>query len=300
MLIGAGHQVTILKAAGKYWPRVDEVAGADLVVNHAMQVHPDLLNRVASKLPETTFVNCNHSAIGHLERAGNWAADRFTAAIHAARNFRNVWYASQDGIAEQVGKAAGIERAIWLPVPGHILDPRTYRPPAEPACVVIAGRPDPIKNILMQFIALGLMRDRVRLSLCVNPTPQILNALKALDLPCDFRGCMPHPKWLNFLRTTADVVLTVSLAESYGFVAAEAAQLGVPIVASDVIRFADPFMVVPTGDPVAIADKLDFVLYEHEHAANRAAKFARASAELQLSGYLRRIEWLAGPKTSQY
>jgi glycosyltransferase involved in cell wall biosynthesis len=261
-----------------------------------MQAPPELLRPIAEQMPKTQFIHINHSALPHLEREQPRFVDRFTASLHSARQVPNIWYASQDRVAEDVGKAAGIERAIWLPVPGHVLEPRKYRAPGERLRVVIAGRFDPIKNNLTQIVACGMMREMVDLVLCVEPNKQTQNLLHALQLPADVRGLLPHGEWLDLLRTEADVVLCCSHAESYGFVAAEAMQIGVPVIASPAIRFADPVLTTPGKTPGQIAGKIAVAKQDHQERASEAVKLGRQAAEDQLRNYLKQISYLGSTK----
>lgn len=290
ILAASGHDAVVFPCRENECPAIAKLHGFDLICNHAMQAPPEMIRVLAESMPDVAFVNINHSAIAHLERLNSKFCNKFTASIHSARQVQNVWYASQDPMAETVGRAAHIDRAIWLPVPGHILEPRPPRPPNRPANVVIAGRDDPIKNNLIQVLACGLLGDQIQLVACVEGGRSVANTAHALGLPIQRLGLLDHADWLNLLGRDADVVLCVSHAESYGFVAAEAMQMGVPVVASDAIRFADPDLVVSTGSPEAIAAAVEKAIGNYAAHAAKASQLAREAAEQQASEYVVRLQ----------
>lgn len=289
LLEGDGHTVAIFPVVRDGCPGVNELRPFDMVCNHAMQAPPEKLRPIAEALPGTTFLHVNHSAIPHLERIDTRFVDRLTASLHSARQVPNVWYVSQDAVADDIGKAAGIDRCMWLPTPGHVLEPRAYRPPAERPKVIIAGRSDPIKNNLIQLIACGMLRDSIELVLCLTPDATIKNTLRALDMPTTIKGLLPHSEWIEYLRSAADAVLCCSLAESYGFVAAEAMQSGVPVVASNAIRFAHPELTVAVNTPAMVASRIELAIDCHQRLAAESAEMASREARTQVSEYLRRI-----------
>ena len=289
MLEADGHEVALFAVARDDCPCASDLAGFDLVCNHAIQAPPETIRKIAEQLPNVQFININHSALAHLERTTPRFVNRFTASIHSARQLPNVWYASQDPVARDVGRATGVERCVWIPTPGHELKPRPYREPAERPVVVIAGRADAIKNNLVQLIACALVRDQIRLVLCMEPDLAIRNTLHALQYQPDVMGLLDHGQWLDFLRTTADVVLCCSLAESYGFVAAEAMQTGVPVVASNAIKFAHRELTIDANTPQTIAYRISFAIDNHRRMATECAALASGEAAFQVAEYLRQI-----------
>lgn len=290
----AGYEVTTLSMAPD--DPVD-LEGFDLVLNHAMQIPPDVVARCATRQPGTVFVTVNHSAIAHLERLGDRYVRLFDESLRIAATLPNCWYASQEPVAETIGRAAGISRCVWLPTPGHPIIARKYRAPGDPATVVLAGRTDSIKNNLVQLVACGLVM-KIRLVLCMDPSHTIQQVVDRLGIECEWRGKLEHADWLSFLQHEPDVVLCCSLAESFGYVAAEAMASGVPVVGSDAIRFCDPALRAQTASPEDIAAKISRALSAHSLYAATAAKLGREVADRQTAGYLAKIEMLAKHATA--
>ena len=254
-----------------------------------MQSPIESIRAAAEKLPNTTFVNVNHSALPHLEQPNQRYLDRFTSSLHSARQVPNIWYASQDDVAVSVGIAAGITRCCHLPLPARVLTPRPPREPNTPANIVIAGRADAIKNNLVHLIACGMLRDSTRLILCLNPDRMFRNTLHALRLDADVRGLLPHDQWIDLLRDEADLVLCCSHAESYCFIAVEAMQIGVPVVSSSAVRFTPPDQVAPGGTPSAIAETVEYVLSHYPQCVANGIESASTSAKQQRSHYVSQI-----------
>lgn len=288
----SGHLVDIVPVGRDRQIVVDKLSGYDLVCSHAMQISTGIVAEAAERFPATKFVVINHSAIAHLERLGDAYVNVFAESLRLARELPNVWYASQEPVAEALRESTGIERCMWLPSPGVSLSPREFRGPSEPATVVIAGRVDSIKNNLVQAIACGMTRHKVRLVLCTRRTAAMAAVVEQLGVDHQWRGQLPHPQWIEFLRSEADVVLCCSLAESFNFVAAEAMQLGVPVVASDAIRFRDPALRAKHTDPMEIAAKIDAALDDYADRCDAAASLAAETVAEQEREYLSRIAGL--------
>lgn len=287
VLESAGYSAAILPIA-----RDDQhlrLGQYDMVINHAMRLPPETIRRHASANPTTTFVNLNHSALAHLESTGERYTRHHIRSLALARDLPNCWYASQEPVADNIRIAAGVERCVWLPTPSHLLRPRQYRRPNDPAVICFAGRQDPIKNHLVQLVACGLIRRRVRLLLCMERRDSMQETLDQLRLDHEWRGRLSHPDWIRLLQETPDLVLCCSLAESYCYVAVEAMQVGVPVVASDAIRFAPAALTARSNEPADVAAKIEEALRDHRTHAAEAAELGRASAERQRTEYLNRI-----------
>jgi glycosyltransferase involved in cell wall biosynthesis len=171
-------------------------------------------------------------------------------------------------------------------MPGIEFDARPYRPPTDPAVVVIAGRVDAVKNNLNHVLASRLTGRPLRLVFATRTPNPVIDAADALGVPHEARGYLPHDEWLDLLRGEADLVLCCSLAESFGYVAAEAMQAGVPVIASPAIRFADPTLVADPSDARDIARKIDAALGDYRDRCRRAAHLGGLTLRRQRAGYL--------------
>lgn len=272
-----GHETELIPAGTEAdWSQFD------LVCIHAMVVD---IEQAAKDNPQTKFVVINHSALPHLETTNTKYVQQFADSLRLAKELPNVWYASQEPIADSLP----IERSMWLPSPGIGQQPRQYREPGQPPTVVIAGRVDAIKNNLVQAIACSIMSRPVQLVLCTRHHPPLASVLKQLGVDYEWRGHLPHGQWLDFLRTEADLVLCCSLAESFCFVASEAMSIGVPVIASDAIRFADPRLLVNHTDATDIAKTIDDALDDYPSHCQRAAELGSAVVDQQRREYVQRI-----------
>lgn len=294
LLVNSGWTVEAIPLRSRGSVPIDRLREFDLVCNHAMVLDSKSIAIAARELPGTTFVNINHSAIPHLERTAENYTSGFLESIRLARELPNCWYASQEQTAEAIGKATEVNRCMWMPTPGHKIKPVKYRHPTSPAVVVIAGRKDPIKNNLCQLVACGLLKGKVRLVLCMDHSTSMQQMIDHMGIEYEWQGNLSHGEWIKYLQHEPDVVLCCSLAESFGYVAAEAMQSGVPVVASNVIRFADPDLVAMTGEPGDIASKIQLALRNHEHYSKEAVRRGQEAIEEQNREYVARIGKLLG------
>lgn len=265
-----------------------------LVINHAMVLNPGIIRKAAIEYSDTTFINMNHSALAHLEYLSSKHFSNHIECLKLARELPNCWYASQGSIAECIRESTGIDRCIWLPTPCHEIEPRKYRAPNEPAVVVLAGRQDAIKNNMTQLVACGLLKEEIKLVICMDHKESMQDFIDQMGIEHEWKGRLPHGEWLEFLQQEADIVLCCSLAESFGYVAIEAMQSGVPVVASDAIHFADPDLIVRGNCPDDIAYAVKVALKEYERFAERSAKIGREVAEKQNRVYLERLSEFMG------
>lgn len=67
-----------------------------------------------------------------------------------------------------------------------------------------------------------------------------------------------HKDFIEFLRSM-DFGLQVSLSESFNIVAADYVAANIPMIVSDEIEWAHETSKVPPGDPIAIANKMDYL-----------------------------------------
>jgi len=89
---------------------------------------------------------------------------------------------------------------------------------------------------------------------------------------------------LQYYYAAAEAVVMPSHYESFGLVALEAMACGTPVVASEtgglafLVKDGETGFHVPTGDPAALADKLELLLEDEALAARlgaQAAEYAR-------------------------
>jgi glycosyltransferase involved in cell wall biosynthesis len=277
-LVSMGHEPTVIPISGNRFPA--NLEPYDLIFNHAIQADPVRLRKFAQNHSWTDVVHVNHSALGHLERRDPKFCEKVSALIHAVRDEPNIWYASID--EPMIGHASGLERSLHMPSPMPLLDAVPYRPISAVPVVAMAGRVDPIKNQLNQLVALAMM-EKVQIHLCMTVPDWIKSMLRALRIEAFCPGMMDHAKWLEYLKTTPDVVLQCSYAESFNNLALEAMQMGVPVVTSPVIRFGLPQIQADPNSPSDIAQSLRIALETHRELSEESVKVsgevARTSVE---------------------
>jgi glycosyltransferase involved in cell wall biosynthesis len=186
--------------------------------------------------------------------------------------------------AELSAEGAILERVLALRAQGrvHALsfnDPETARafggvhlpdvlagaPQVEPRAlegvnVTLLGEPRPRKNIVVQAAAFAQVAEpdwRLHLT---GRAERYAGWLDALGVTWVDHGRLPHDELLALIAG-CDAGLAATLSESFGYVAAEHLQLGVPVVTSAAVRCAD------TG-PLQVADP---GRVEHVAAALRRA-----------------------------
>lgn len=129
--------------------------------------------------------------------------------------------------------------------------------------------------------------------MCLEPDEAMLNTLHALQYEPEVLGLLNHGAWIDYLKTTADITLCCSLAESYGFVASEAMQIGVPVVASNAIKFAHDELTIKHNTPQMIADRIEHAITHHERLAGECSSLASVEADYQIVEYLRQLRRIA-------
>lgn len=275
----AGHAWTTFSCKGEQSPTSSQIQDCDLIINHTLQAPIERIRELAEQNPEKTFINVNHSATAHLERSNDRYVARFNSALHCARHVPNVWYGAVDPSVRILRSCPGLTRCIHFPSPGYSLEPREHREPGDPVTIVMGGRSDPIKNKMNQLLAVASLGNKARLVLAMEPDKQMIKMINALEINAEKVGYLPHNRWIELLRDRADVVLSVSLAESFGFVASEAMCVGVPAVASQAVAFALPELVANPNDPSDIARKIELAVSDHRSLAERSSVAARSLVE---------------------
>jgi D-inositol-3-phosphate glycosyltransferase len=166
--------------------------------------------------------------------------------------------------------------------------------------VLFCGRVDPIKGIETLLGATAILQDRMAAhpptvlfiggniddrGIPVGPLANVEQQTIELGIRDRFRFLGPQPQnELAAFYSAADVVAVPSRYESFGLVAVEAMASGAPVVASRVggLKFTVDEgvsgLLVPWGDPGALAGALGDILTDPSYRADLAAS-ARPSVE---------------------
>jgi glycosyltransferase involved in cell wall biosynthesis len=261
-----------------------------VIWNHALVADVTKLVAHAARTG-AQLINVNHSSHAFLAHTPG-SLRRWLDACEAARQHAHVWSVSQC----EMPPVTGCHRIRQVSCPVRLHQPRPYRPPHSPLRIAIAGRWCPTKNITNSLLAVARLQQLhpIELHVCVNPTDALERTLDLLNLHPSRLGHMAHNDWLEYLRTEADVLLQVSLTESYNMAATEAQQIGVPVIASATVHAADPELTV--SDPNSTADitaKIQQAAADYRNYTVRAHQHGRASADQRNSEYQSFVELLA-------
>lgn len=282
-LLNAGHTVEV-SFGDRLPPNLNTF---DVVLNHALCARADRIRAFAERNPLIQVVAINHSALPYLFAESAFPA--WTSAIWSARNLDNFWLASQNETG--VGDALGLKRIIRLPSPVPLVDPRLYRVPGAVLNVAIAGRTEMVKNFISSITACAILRERVRLHVCVKPDKHLNYLFKAYQLRATLYSVMDHGRWIQFLKTVPDIMLQPSLSESYNCVCTEAMQAGVPTIGSECVAACDPKLTLRDPNDVRqMVAAIEAVADDHKRFAERATIFGRRSAVDQAEAYVVGIE----------
>ncbi|WP_428029147.1 glycosyltransferase family 4 protein [Ancylobacter sp.] len=158
--------------------------------------------------------------------------------------------------------------------------------------IAYLGRLVPHKGVHFLIDALALLTGRFpELTLSIGGEGPSLEGLRAqagrlrLAGRVIFRGAIERADISAFLAP-ARIIVVPSLEEPFGLVALEAAQLGRPVIASavqglpEIVRHEETGLLVPPGDPVALADALKTLLLDDAGAARMGLAARRCAASL--------------------
>lgn len=156
--------------------------------------------------------------------------------------------------------------------------------------VLYVGRLHPQKDVLTLVRAAALLRTRQARVVIVGDGPDRSMLERAVrDLGCQdvvtLLGAVPHWR-VPAVLAAGDVLALPSRYEELGSVLIEAMRAGLPVVASrtggipDLVAEGETGLLVPPGDPGALALALDRVLSDHRVAAQM-----RAAARLRARSY---------------
>lgn len=168
----------------------------------------------------------------------------------------------------------GIDLARWPSAE------RAGRPGGQEAPVVFVGRLEWEKGVQVLIQAAGLLRDahpNTRFVFAGTGTQeQRFREMAEDDNRIEFLGWVADTRIEELLRRAAAVVVP-SLYEPFGMVALEAAATGAPLIVSDagglaeIIQDGRNGLVVPAGNPQALAAAIGRVVSSPAAAASRAA-----------------------------
>jgi len=189
-----------------------------------------------------------------------------------------------------------------LRVLGNFVAARTVAPKARPGGgVVYVGRLSHEKGV---DVLVGAMRQLGPHRLDVvgdGPERSRLEALAAASAPgrVRFHGTVPKSRVLDVVRSAAVAVMPSRCHENQPMAVLEAFACGVPVVATqlgglpELVRHDRYGMIVPADDAAALADALDRLLADPDHAFG-IGQAARRHAELQFAPerHLRQLERL--------
>ncbi len=217
-------------------------------------------------------------------------ADRVVAA-NVVERAHLVWYygARQDRIAVI---PCGVDTELFQPMP-RATAKDLLELPSDPLLVYV-GRLQPIKGLETLLEAMTLVMRATRLMVIGGDADEPENGhaaylrerVSALALAerVRFLGAQPQRR-LQLFYAAADATVMPSYYESFGMVALEAMACGSPVVASRVggltttVQDRVTGLLVPEGDPSALAAALDTLLGDTALQSRLAAQAQRWAAE---------------------
>lgn len=228
--------------------------------------HPLSVDRLASFVRDRSLRDAVGTATFHPVGMQARVARRLDRVLTSSR-------ASADRIARDFGVrperianvANGLDTELFLP------DPQVSRSATE---VLLVGRAsDPTKGVRVMLQALARLPDDVTLTLVDDAHPGNPARTWAREAGCaervTFTGRVPNDELVR-LYNRAALVAVPSFYEGFGLPAAEAMACGTPVVASaagalsEVVRAAGGGVLVPPGDPEALAKAIAGLLEQPE------------------------------------
>lgn len=197
-----------------------------------------------------------------------------------------------DGLAVDDAEAAAV-----LARPGVVHLPNVFdgaefagveRASLEGVNVALAGEPYGRKNLLVQTAAFGRVREEdwtLHLFGQTRRRAGYARWLELAEIPYVDHGFAPRAEYFSLIAGM-DAALCASLAESFGYAAAEAVELGVPTVVSPAVAAlcAGPLVVGDPGSVDEVATSLAGAVRAPELAeAQRRALHERAAANAEIA-----------------
>lgn len=245
------------------------------VIIEALWVVPEKFDILQRLHPKVKWIVRGHSEISFLANEGvaiNWLTQyvRYHNVSIAAnsdaslRDLRGIIRAANPEWSEKKIK----EKVIFLPN-YYPTKRKHHMPKDDEAFVDIAcfGAIRPLKNQLIQAVAAIRYADQIgkQLRFHVNGSrteqkgDNVLKNLRALFKATGHElvehDWLPHHEFLRLL-TKMDMLLQVSFTETFNIVAADAAVIGLPIVVSPEVEWANPWVKAEPTDSDDIVEKM--------------------------------------------
>lgn len=216
----------------------------------------------------------------------------FAARAAAAAAVITVSRANADFIRDTFGVPREAVHVVPCGVDVARFSPGTNR--CDPPLVLCVARMSPVKNLELLLVGCALLNRRglpfrcvvAGAGRCQNDLEQLRSAL-GLESTVLFAGALEQDRVVELWKKASVGVLT-SHSEGMPVCLMEAAACAVPVVATDVggvselVQDGCTGLVVPPGDPVAVAAALEGLLKDSRLAA-RMGQAARKRAELLFS-----------------
>ena len=159
-------------------------------------------------------------------------------------------------------------------LPNVLADPPAVEPQAlDGVNVTLLGEPRPRKNVVVQAAAFAQVAGPDWTLHLTGRADRYAGWLDRLGVSWVDHGRLPHDELLGLIAG-CDAGLAATLSESYGYVAAEHLQLGVPVVTSAAVRCADAgdLRVADPGSVDAVAAALRRAIGADVTAAQRSLR----------------------------
>jgi hypothetical protein len=226
----------------------------DVAIIEALWVTPEKLAELAAKYPKTKFIVRLHSAFPFLQMEGI-AMPWIQTYLGYSRKLKNIFLSvNRDDVVEDMIAVTGYHNWVYTPnvyFPDNL--DLTKTPPRKSSVHIgCFGAVRPLKNILQQAVAAMRFADAIgkKLSFYVNSDrveqegSNVLKNIRALFGRSNRHFLIEVP-WQNhtdFMKTVSqmDIVMGVSLTETFNICLADAVSIGVPVVGSDEIYWLSP------------------------------------------------------------
>jgi len=261
MLLAEGKRAKLVEAIdGNCIDRLVNENKPDRVVIEAVWVTPAKIAELQKLWPKVRWTIRIHSEIPFLAHEGNaidWIYQYVTQNIEIAFNS-----------AQIIHDFNVLAQAAYLPNYYPLRKPRPCRPDDHVIDVGCFGAIRPLKNQLMQaFAAVRYARIHGRkLRFHMNSTRQeqgggnVLKNIIALSKAANFELVMhewlEHAEFLELIGSM-DIVLQVSLSETFCITAADAVSMGVPMVGSETIPWLPKFSQADPANAQSIVDAME-------------------------------------------
>lgn len=254
-----------------------------------------VIGAIASLLTRTPLVITLHGSDVHIaERPGLRKLARLTL-----RRAKVIGVVSE-ALRREVIDLLNVDPAkvVVLPMPVQMPVPADLAPPADPPPLrlVCVGRLAREKGFGVLLDALGMLDGPVELDVFGDGPAgdELRAAAKPFGDAVRFHGARPRAEIATSLAS-AHALVVPSLREGLGMVALEALAVGRPVIASGVgglvetVVDGDDGILVPPGDPRALADALHRLPLPPPKAAAVARHLPEAVAQAHVDAYERAI-----------